>query len=170
MHRAVRAAWARSLTMDFGTPFHSVVIVGCGISGLYAARLLRKRFPDLLCVEATDRIGGRIQHVSDAPAEAPCMRVHDPFGAACSALVPRAVRDVYALLNARAPAAQVEDFVSWPVQEGPEFVHGFTAPLRVRPHADLLCMRAVDTAPWQGPGWHAETCRQRDTQNLTGCA
>lgn len=71
---------------DFSTPYHSVVIVGCGLSGLYAARLLRKQFPDLLCVEATDRIGGRVQHV--------------------------------------------ENFVGWPVQEGPEFVHGFTAPLR----------------------------------------
>jgi hypothetical protein len=88
--------------MDFSTPFHSVVIVGCGLSGygpvssmsasirdacaeqvhpitamptqqrdtrqrrLYAARLLRKQFPDLICLEANDRIGGRVQHVRPA--------------------------------------------------------------------------------------------------------
>jgi hypothetical protein len=27
---------------------------------------------------------------------------------------------------------QLEDFAAWPVQEGPEFIHGLNAPLRVR--------------------------------------
>jgi monoamine oxidase len=44
--------------------FHSVVVVGAGISGLYAAQLLRRQFPDILVVEAQDRIGGRIMQVS----------------------------------------------------------------------------------------------------------
>ena len=43
------------------TVFHSLVVVGAGFSGLYAARLLRKQFPDLLVVEADNRIGGRVK-------------------------------------------------------------------------------------------------------------
>ena len=43
------------------TVYHSLVVVGAGFSGLYAARLLRKQFPDLLVVEADDRIGGRVK-------------------------------------------------------------------------------------------------------------
>jgi len=41
--------------------YHSLVVVGAGFSGLYAARLLRKQFPDLLVVEADNRIGGRVK-------------------------------------------------------------------------------------------------------------
>ena len=43
--------------------YHSLVIVGAGAAGLYAAQLLRPQFPDLLVVEAQDRIGGRIKQV-----------------------------------------------------------------------------------------------------------
>jgi len=43
------------------TVYHSLVVVGAGFSGLYAARLLRKQFPDLLVVEADNRIGGRVK-------------------------------------------------------------------------------------------------------------
>ena len=43
------------------TVYHSLVVVGAGFSGLYAARLLRKQFPDLLIVEADNRIGGRVR-------------------------------------------------------------------------------------------------------------
>ena len=43
--------------------FHSVVIVGAGAAGLYAAQLLRARFPDVLVVEAQDHVGGRIKQV-----------------------------------------------------------------------------------------------------------
>ncbi|PNH04269.1 putative polyamine oxidase 4 [Tetrabaena socialis] len=60
--------------------FHSVAIVGAGVSGLYAAHLLRARFPDVVLLEAQNRIGGRIK--------------------------------------------QVHGFAPWPVEVGPEFVHG----------------------------------------------
>ncbi|KAK9804891.1 hypothetical protein WJX72_010512 [[Myrmecia] bisecta] len=62
------------------TSYHSVVVVGAGVAGLYTAKLLQLQYPDLLVVEASHRIGGRIQ--------------------------------------------QVEGLVPWPVELGPEFVHG----------------------------------------------
>jgi monoamine oxidase len=43
--------------------YHSVVIVGAGLSGLYAAQQLRHHYPDVLVVEASDHIGGRVQQV-----------------------------------------------------------------------------------------------------------
>lgn len=47
-----------------GVPLHhSVVIVGAGLAGLYAARLLRPAFSDLLVVEASPSPGGRIKQV-----------------------------------------------------------------------------------------------------------
>lgn len=45
------------------TPYHSVVIVGAGISGLTAARELVKQYPDLLVVEARQQKGGRVCEV-----------------------------------------------------------------------------------------------------------
>ena len=42
---------------------HSVIIIGAGIAGLHAAQQLKKQFPDVLVVEAQDRIGGRIKQV-----------------------------------------------------------------------------------------------------------
>lgn len=48
------------------TPYHSVVIVGAGVAGLNAARQLLPAFPDLLVLEAADRIGGRIKQVCKA--------------------------------------------------------------------------------------------------------
>ena len=38
--------------MDNKIPYHSVVIIGAGISGLTAARELVTQYPDLLVVEA----------------------------------------------------------------------------------------------------------------------
>ena len=45
-------------------PEHSVVIVGAGLAGLYAAKLLQPEFPDLIVLEATDRPGGRVRQAS----------------------------------------------------------------------------------------------------------
>lgn len=43
--------------------YHSVVIIGAGLSGLYAAQLLKDRFPDVVLLEAQNRVGGRIKQV-----------------------------------------------------------------------------------------------------------
>ena len=44
-------------------PYHSIVIVGAGISGLTAARELIKQYPDLLVLEARQKGGGRVCEV-----------------------------------------------------------------------------------------------------------
>jgi cation diffusion facilitator CzcD-associated flavoprotein CzcO len=44
--------------------FHSVVVIGAGAAGLFAGQLLKSQFPDVLVVEAQDRIGGRIKQVT----------------------------------------------------------------------------------------------------------
>ncbi|GFR47744.1 hypothetical protein Agub_g9509, partial [Astrephomene gubernaculifera] len=43
--------------------FHSIAIVGAGLSGLYAAQLLKDQFPDLVVLESQNRIGGRIKQI-----------------------------------------------------------------------------------------------------------
>lgn len=60
--------------------YRSVIVIGAGASGLFAAKTLRPRFPDVLILEAQAHAGGRIN--------------------------------------------QVHGLVPWPVQIGPEFVHG----------------------------------------------
>lgn len=49
------------------TRYHSVVIVGAGLSGLQAANELLSKYPDLLLVEASSRVGGRVQQVQASP-------------------------------------------------------------------------------------------------------
>ncbi|KAK3272903.1 hypothetical protein CYMTET_18830 [Cymbomonas tetramitiformis] len=58
----------------------SVAVIGAGIAGVQAAQALCKHFPDVVVLEASDRIGGRVN--------------------------------------------QVEGLVPWPVETGPEFIHG----------------------------------------------
>lgn len=44
-------------------PFHSIVIIGAGISGLTASRDLIESYPDLVVVEARKQKGGRVAEV-----------------------------------------------------------------------------------------------------------
>ncbi|KAG2437442.1 hypothetical protein HXX76_006092 [Chlamydomonas incerta] len=60
--------------------YHSVAVIGAGVAGLYAARLLKEKFPDVVVLEAQNRIGGRVK--------------------------------------------QVHGMAPWPIEAGPEFVHG----------------------------------------------
>lgn len=46
--------------------YHSVVVIGAGAAGLFAAQQLKARVPDVLVVEAQDRVGGRIKQVRRA--------------------------------------------------------------------------------------------------------
>ena len=50
--------------------YHSVVVVGAGVAGLQAARQLLPSFPDLLVIEASHRIGGRVKQVIGATLHA----------------------------------------------------------------------------------------------------
>ncbi|KAK9856419.1 hypothetical protein WJX84_007168 [Apatococcus fuscideae] len=60
-------------------PFHGVVVVGAGLAGLSAASHLAQSCPDLLLLEASERIGGRVhclEGVLPWPVEAGCSFVH----------------------------------------------------------------------------------------------
>jgi len=46
-----------------------VVVIGGGISGLSAARLLRKHGIDVVVLEARDRVGGRTHTITDPAYE-----------------------------------------------------------------------------------------------------
>lgn len=46
------------------TETHSVVVVGGGLAGLYAAKLLQQRLPDTIVLEATEQPGGRVKQAS----------------------------------------------------------------------------------------------------------
>ncbi len=43
--------------------YHSVIVIGAGISGLYAAQQVQQHFPDVLVVEAQNHNGGRVRQV-----------------------------------------------------------------------------------------------------------
>lgn len=55
----IRPAWARAA----GAPTGRVVVVGAGLAGLTAAYELNRRGWDVLVLEASDRIGGRVKTV-----------------------------------------------------------------------------------------------------------
>lgn len=44
----------------------TIVVIGAGPSGLYAAQCLKQSYPDLLVVEAQNHVGGRIRQVMQA--------------------------------------------------------------------------------------------------------
>lgn len=46
---------------------HPFIVIGAGLSGLYAARLLEQQGHDVVLIEARDRIGGRV--LSESPAD-----------------------------------------------------------------------------------------------------
>jgi monoamine oxidase len=50
----------RRQTLDAGPPKAAVAIVGGGLSGLYAARLLTRAHVDFVLFEAQERLGGRV--------------------------------------------------------------------------------------------------------------
>jgi monoamine oxidase len=59
-----------------------VVVVGAGVSGLTAARDLRRAGADVVVVEARDRIGGRTwtAEIAGAPVDLGASWIHGPFG------------------------------------------------------------------------------------------
>lgn len=88
---------------------HSVVVVGGGLAGLYAAKLLQQHFPDIIVLEATEQPGGRVKQacvkellldVLDFPQQQFCHQVHG--------------------------------IAPWPIEAGPQFVHGANSSLKVR--------------------------------------
>lgn len=64
-----------------------VVVIGGGISGLSAARLLNKHGVDVVVLEARDRVGGRTHTISD-----PVCKVVDIGGAYVGPTQRRVVR------------------------------------------------------------------------------
>ncbi|KAL3134987.1 hypothetical protein ABBQ32_007941 [Trebouxia sp. C0010 RCD-2024] len=83
---------------------HSVVVVGAGLAGLYAAKLLQQRFPGVIVLEATAQPGGRVK--------------------------------------------QVHGIAPWPVEAGPQFVHGANSSLMTMLN-QMQC--GIKEYPW--PDW-----------------
>jgi monoamine oxidase len=92
---------------------NSVVVVGAGLAGLYAAKLLQPHFKDVLVLEATDTPGGRVRQAG--------------FG----------MLILYSTVQAKSSAVpqkhclQVAGAAPWPVEAGPQFVHGANSSLKV---------------------------------------
>jgi len=62
----VRIRFRDRVVIDMDTTReYSCIVVGAGLSGLYAAQQLKKFLPDVLVVEASSDIGGRVKQVRD---------------------------------------------------------------------------------------------------------
>ena len=73
-------------SVEIGDSSHDVIIVGAGSAGLYAARTLQNHGYEVLIIEATDRIGGRVKTETlgdirvEIPLLLPCTNIHcQPF-------------------------------------------------------------------------------------------
>lgn len=105
----------------------SVAVIGAGLAGLQAARDLRTRFPDVLVLEAASCVGGRIQQVQKL--------------AYCCAL--QLLVGSEFVKASRVPALhQVNNLMPWPVELGPEFIHGAKSSLKVRHKLTALWFEA----------------------------
>ena len=51
------------------TPTVAVAVIGAGVAGLAAARELGRVFPDVVLLEASDRLGGRVKQVRETEGE-----------------------------------------------------------------------------------------------------
>ncbi len=133
-------SWVSDACLEMQDKEYSCIVVGAGLSGLYAAQQLKKFFPDVLVVEAHSDIGGRVRQVRE--------------GVTYSAVSLESVDTVLlAVMNARAAAAaarhrrpalprpplpsppptqntlpslshQLHGLAPWPIEAGPEFIHG----------------------------------------------
>lgn len=92
---------------------HSVVVVGAGLAGLYAAKLLQPHFKDVVVLEATDRPGGRVRQAGFGGADLVFNITSQKQQCASNCCV------------------QVAGAAPWPVEAGPQFVHGADSSLKV---------------------------------------
>ena len=105
----------------------SVAVIGAGLAGLQAARDLKTRFPDILVLEASDCVGGRIQQVQKL---------------ACCCALQLLVRSDFVKASHAHALHQVNNFMPWPVELGPEFIHGAKSSLKVRHKLTALCFES----------------------------
>ena len=142
----VRHPWVPQ-AMDTGigrVARHDVVVIGAGLAGLYAAQELQKRFTDVLLVEASAQVGGRIQQV--------CVSAFLP----CTAFVSRRMR-----ARPRCECLQVDNMMPWPVELGPEFVHGAKSSLKVDADQYVCFLACVVQSPVQAPKNGCRACWRR---------
>lgn len=110
------------------TPTVAVAVIGAGVAGLAAARELGRVFPDVVLLEASDRLGGRVKQVRETEGE-------KRRGRRESAVEIKTNDDVFDPSPPPPPPPpplQIEGLAPWPVELGAEFVHGRESSLVVR--------------------------------------